>query len=431
MSTLVPITIEQDGTRYELVRNEQGEALAEDLQFARWLGYERPHEIRRLVDRNAGDLGEVFVTVTKTSEQGGRPGRAYYLTESQALYLAAKSETPRANELLKTMIKVFMLARRGQLADAEQAASPRLRKTGTFQVPFRGMSYTFKVQRAGKVGEQLMGCTKHVLALIGISAEEARLDPEPGEDFCAHEWAHEQERRKHATLTAVQLGLHATDLPGEYGDPHCDVDDLWAVAELESWQQPAPPPGRAEIEELVQRAVRRALSQHARQSQVPMPFAVPRRDLVTSAEMAALLGISRATLYLKLASHPELFDLRERNRWPVTALQPLQQALQIKARGEVPEAGVSEVDLPLGISPTIAPWFRQPATQQLLRPEKLRGSTELYASYVSFCARQGADPITHIGFAKALQRIGLVRVERAAGTFYYAPRRERVQPLHL
>lgn len=62
-------------------------------------------------------LGEVLVTVTKTSTTGGRPGEEFWLTEEQALFLVTKSDTPNAVALTKEMIRIFLLVKNGE-ADA-------------------------------------------------------------------------------------------------------------------------------------------------------------------------------------------------------------------------------------------------------------------------------------------------------------------------
>lgn len=95
----------------------QGEPRVFDLHLAASLGFDNLHEIRRLVARNENELrayGEVSVTVTKTSTQGGRPGKAYYLNEGQALVICALSRTPKAAEVRKLVIDVFMAWRRGK-----------------------------------------------------------------------------------------------------------------------------------------------------------------------------------------------------------------------------------------------------------------------------------------------------------------------------
>jgi hypothetical protein len=44
--------------------------------------------------------------VAKTSK-GGRPGKEYWLTKKQCLYLCTKSETPNATEVTIQMVEVF------------------------------------------------------------------------------------------------------------------------------------------------------------------------------------------------------------------------------------------------------------------------------------------------------------------------------------
>ena len=107
------IAIEFAGNGYELLISHDGHApLVRDLELARWLEIGRDRKIRDLITRWLPELGEVCTTVVQTSDRGGRPGREYHLTEEQALFIAAKSETPRATQLLKAMIAVFMEARR-------------------------------------------------------------------------------------------------------------------------------------------------------------------------------------------------------------------------------------------------------------------------------------------------------------------------------
>lgn len=91
----------------------------QDVLLANKLGYERPNEMKRLIERNRPELetyGQVCVTVTQTpSSAGGRPGKTYYLNEGQALVLCALSRTPKAAAVRKSVIEVFMAWRRGQL----------------------------------------------------------------------------------------------------------------------------------------------------------------------------------------------------------------------------------------------------------------------------------------------------------------------------
>ncbi|MCU0655801.1 MAG: hypothetical protein MUF64_11130 [Polyangiaceae bacterium] len=95
-----------------------------DLDLAERLDFERPRKIRDLIRRyrESGDLGEIHVrpTVGRTSMPRGGERETltdeYWLTEEQALFLVAKSETPVATALLREMIAVFVAVRRGLLA---------------------------------------------------------------------------------------------------------------------------------------------------------------------------------------------------------------------------------------------------------------------------------------------------------------------------
>lgn len=114
MDSMVKLTVQLDGKTYELWKaGPDGVPRAKDLDVARWLGFERPRNIRKLIERQASSLGEVCSMVEQTSEVGGRPGKTYYLTEEQALFIASKSDTPTATSVLKTMISVFVAAWRG------------------------------------------------------------------------------------------------------------------------------------------------------------------------------------------------------------------------------------------------------------------------------------------------------------------------------
>jgi len=104
--------IQHGGYAVSLVRCDDV-ARIQDLELARLLGFARPHDIRELVDRWESALGPVFRAARKTSARGGRPGREYLLTEEQALFITAKSETERATEILKVIIAVFIAARKG------------------------------------------------------------------------------------------------------------------------------------------------------------------------------------------------------------------------------------------------------------------------------------------------------------------------------
>jgi hypothetical protein len=71
------------------------------LALAELLDFERPRNIRQLIERNKDELsrhGEVCCITQQTSSEGGRPGTEYWLTEWQAIIVCMKSEAPRAED---------------------------------------------------------------------------------------------------------------------------------------------------------------------------------------------------------------------------------------------------------------------------------------------------------------------------------------------
>jgi hypothetical protein len=94
-------------------RRVEATPLAFDLDVATKLGFSRPAKFRDLIKRWEPSLGEVFTTEGKTSNRGGRPGKDYWLTEEQVLFLVAKSDTPKAIEITKEMIRIFVLVKNG------------------------------------------------------------------------------------------------------------------------------------------------------------------------------------------------------------------------------------------------------------------------------------------------------------------------------
>lgn len=113
-------------------RQGDSEPLIRDVDLGARLKFGRPRDIRPLIERMEGDgrIGQVHVrdAVSRTSmPRGGfreEVVKEYWLTEAQALKVAAKSETDVADALLDEMIAVYMAARRGQLP--QQKAPPSI-----------------------------------------------------------------------------------------------------------------------------------------------------------------------------------------------------------------------------------------------------------------------------------------------------------------
>lgn len=103
-----------------------------DADLGTRLGFARPRVVRELIGRWGAELGDLDVrrAVRRTfMPRGGERIEAVeetWLTEEQALFITAKSETPTAVAMLKTIIRVFTLARRGLLGarDIKPGAAP-------------------------------------------------------------------------------------------------------------------------------------------------------------------------------------------------------------------------------------------------------------------------------------------------------------------
>jgi hypothetical protein len=85
-----------------------------DLDLAAFLGFSRATDIRKLIKRWESSLEGICATVAQNTGKRGRPSEAYLLTEEQALFIVAKSDTSRATEMLRKIIAVFVKVRRGE-----------------------------------------------------------------------------------------------------------------------------------------------------------------------------------------------------------------------------------------------------------------------------------------------------------------------------
>ncbi|WP_366656649.1 hypothetical protein [Fodinicurvata sp. EGI_FJ10296] len=96
--------------------NIENEPRIEAWRLAERLGYDRPRVVSELIERNMPELqsyGEVCRTARQTSENGGRPGKAYWLNEGQTLLVCMLSRTARAAAVRKEVIDVYMAFRQG------------------------------------------------------------------------------------------------------------------------------------------------------------------------------------------------------------------------------------------------------------------------------------------------------------------------------
>jgi phage antirepressor YoqD-like protein len=94
----------------------EGEPRIRDLDLAERLAFEKPDKIRELIARHRAALEElgVFSAVEETTgTKGGRPGTAHYLNRKQAIFITAKSATPKATDITIEIVERFDSYERG------------------------------------------------------------------------------------------------------------------------------------------------------------------------------------------------------------------------------------------------------------------------------------------------------------------------------
>lgn len=114
----------------DLVLSVDIEPRIPDLTLADRLGFSKPHNVRKLIERSRSEMalhGAVVVREAsflrdgenpEARKRGGRPGIMYFLNEGQALVICALSRTPIAAKVRQDIIAVYMAHRRGEWCPA-------------------------------------------------------------------------------------------------------------------------------------------------------------------------------------------------------------------------------------------------------------------------------------------------------------------------
>ena len=100
------------------LHNVYGEQRILDVDLGERLGYITPTKIREIIKRNLGELrdyGECKPLVDTGPEVVGRPSEYYYLNRDQSLFVVMKSETDKAREVRREVIRVYGHYLEGQL----------------------------------------------------------------------------------------------------------------------------------------------------------------------------------------------------------------------------------------------------------------------------------------------------------------------------
>lgn len=141
-----------------------GEPRVQDLKLAEWLGFGRHLKIRDLIKhmKMTGIINdsEVFTVRGITSSAGGRPATEFWLTETGALLLATKSETPNAIALTREIVETFVAVRRhtteqkSPSAEALEVATNRLVAHARYIGESKSLSRDLRVYIAAAMAKQ-------------------------------------------------------------------------------------------------------------------------------------------------------------------------------------------------------------------------------------------------------------------------------------
>lgn len=101
-----------------------GEPRARDTDIAQRLGFERPRDIRKLIERKMQEMQTFGTCATVARVVRGNAVTEYWLNEEQALLIASVSDAERAPEVRAMLIRVFVAFRRGHLAPVVKPAGP-------------------------------------------------------------------------------------------------------------------------------------------------------------------------------------------------------------------------------------------------------------------------------------------------------------------
>lgn len=96
-----------------------------DEELGRRLGFSRPRDIRKLIERLISDgiLNDSDIRATVARVETGvssRPVTRYELTETGALLVISRSDTAIAHTITRQVVQVFVAARRGQRPESQQ-----------------------------------------------------------------------------------------------------------------------------------------------------------------------------------------------------------------------------------------------------------------------------------------------------------------------
>lgn len=106
------------------VVSQGDEPRIQDWKLALALGFDRPRDIRKIIERHQAELDRYgrlrHRGATSHEGSGARPVQEYWLNEAQALLICIRSDAPRAADVRHEIITVYQAWRRGELASVSE-----------------------------------------------------------------------------------------------------------------------------------------------------------------------------------------------------------------------------------------------------------------------------------------------------------------------
>ena len=155
------------GTTDEIVAID-GEARIRDITLGRDLEFDRPRDIRKLIERHLEPLQQFGTCATVARVVRGNPVTEYLLNRNQAIFIAAKSETPKATELVIGVIKRLDAFEKGLIAPSKS------RSLAERRVQVHELNAATKaLDRIGKVGgpRAMLANIREVYGKVGLRVD--------------------------------------------------------------------------------------------------------------------------------------------------------------------------------------------------------------------------------------------------------------------
>lgn len=162
------LSFEDDAATTDEIVAIDGEARIRDITLGRDLEFERPRKIRELIERHIEALQQLGTCPTVGRVVRRNSVTEYLLNRNQAIFIAAKSETPKATELVIGVIKRLDAFEKGLIAP------PKSRSLAERRVQVHELNAATKaLDRIGKVGglRAMLANIREVYGKVGLRVD--------------------------------------------------------------------------------------------------------------------------------------------------------------------------------------------------------------------------------------------------------------------